>query len=114
MSQGEPVRVLKKEVVVYGTHSHSKLKLFCKNVFTGQDSVLTLGHKDKVDLVDIKRKIGQVISKTSQNLMVMDNVSYETFEADVDEELMEELTEGHGVVFVEFGGKTKVLEKSSG
>jgi translation elongation factor P/translation initiation factor 5A len=41
----------------------------------------------------------------------MDLVSFETFDASVDEALLQELTEGDEITFVEFQGSVKVIEK---
>jgi len=109
--QGSPVRVVKKEVVAVGTHSHTKLKLYVKNVLTGQESIVTLAHNDKVEPIDIKKKLGQLISKSGDALMVMDNVSYETFPASADPEVLDIIQEGDQVVFVDFQGLVRVLEK---
>lgn len=110
--KGEPVRVIKKEVVAVGTHSHTKLKIFVKNIFTGSESVVTLGHTDRVDIIDIKKKVGQLISKADGRIMVMDAVSFETLEAEAEPGIYNEVSEGDNVIFVEFSGKTRVLEKA--
>ena len=110
--QGQPVRVTKKEVVAVGTHSHTKLKLYVKNVFTGQESIVTLGHQDRVDLADVRKKEAQVVSKANGKLLLMDLMNYETFEAEADEDLISDTNEGERVIFCQFGGKTKALEKA--
>ena len=107
---GEIVRVVKKEIVTVGTHSHSKLKLFIRGLFgKGQKSII-LGHNDKVETADIRRKTGQVISKTDK-IQVMDSHSYETFEAEAEQGLLKELQEGDEVTFIEHNNRFIVLEK---
>ncbi len=107
---GEIVRVVKKEIVTVGTHSHSKLKLFIRGLFgKGQKSII-LGHNDKVETADIIRKTGQVISKTDK-IQVMDSHSYETFEAEAEQGLLKELQEGDEVTFIEHNNRFIVLEK---
>ena len=61
----EPVRVTRKEVVAVGTHSHTKLKIFFQGLAAKGEKSITLGHTDKVELLDITRKHGQVISKNN-------------------------------------------------
>ena len=108
--QGEPVRVTKKEVVAVGTHSHTKLKLFVKPVFTsGGEKIITLAHQDKVEIVEIPKKTATIISK--QPLQIMDSQSYETFDAQADENILSEINEGDEIIFVDYRGKVKVLEK---
>ncbi len=107
----EPVRVIRKEVVVYGTHSHSKLKLFIQGLNEKGERSVNLHHTDKVEIVDIVRKTGQVISKNNDKVQIMDNVSYETIDATAPEELFNEINEGDQVTFVDLKGNIQIIEK---
>ena len=107
----EMLRIIRKEVVVYGTHSHSKLKLFVQSLDKKGEKSINLHHTDKVEILDIIRKAAQVLSKTQGKVQIMDNVSYETFDADIDEELHNNLNEGDEVTFIDLEGNIKVLEK---
>ena len=107
----EPVRVIRKEVVVYGTHSHSKLKIFIQGLTEKGERNINLHHTDKVEIVEIIRKTGQVISKTNENIQIMDNVSYETLDGTASNELHNELNEGDQVTFVDFNGNIKIIDK---
>ena len=110
----EPVRVNRKEVVVYGTHSHSKLKLFIQGLDEKGERAINLHHKDKVEIIDIIRKVGQVIAKTNDNVQIMDSVSYETLDGDASEDLHNELNEGDQVTFIDFKGKIQIIDKRKG
>ena len=110
----EPVRVNRKEVVVYGTHSHSKLKLFIQGLNEKGERVINLHHKDKVEIIDIIRKVGQVIAKTNDNVQIMDSVSYETLDGYTSEDLHNELNEGDQVTFIDFKGKIQIIDKRKG
>lgn len=107
--QGEPVKVVRKELVAVGTHSHTKLKLYIRPVFGGGEKTLTLGHQDKVELVDIPKLTATVISKSP--LQIMDAHTYETFDAEADKGLLEQINENDEVIFVNYQGKVKILEK---
>ena len=107
----EMLRIIRKEVVVYGTHSHSKLKLFVQSLDKKGEKSINLHHTDKVEILDIIRKAAQVLSKTQGKVQIMDNVSYETFDADIDEELHNNLNEGDEVTFIDLEGNIKILEK---
>jgi translation elongation factor P/translation initiation factor 5A len=107
----EILKVTRKEVVAYGTHSHSKTKLFVQGLFSKGERSFNLNHHDNVEIVDIMRKEGQVISKLPDKVQVMDAVSYETIDASAEDELMQELNEGDTVTFISFEGKTQILEK---
>lgn len=107
----EILKVVRKEVVAYGTHSHSKTKLFVQGLFSKGEKSVNLNHHDNVEMVDIVRKEGQVIAKLPDKVQVMDSVSYETVDVDVDNELLETINEGDSVTFINFEGKAKVIEK---
>jgi len=89
----EPVRVLRKEVIVVGTHSHSKLKFYIQGLNERGERTVTFHHTDKVEIVDIIRKQGQIISKSNNKVQLMDMVSYETLDSSVPSELFNELNE---------------------
>lgn len=108
---GEPVRVLRKEVVAFGTHSHSKLKIFFQGLNERAERFANFQHTDKVEIVEIIRKLGQVIAKTNNKVQVMDMVSYETFDANLNSDLFNELNEGDNVTFVDVKGNIQILEK---
>ena len=107
----EPVVVTRKEVAAYGTHSHSKLKVFYKPLEGGGEKSITLGHGDKVEILDIIRKTGQVIAKLPDKIQIMDMKSYETFDAIAEPELLSDIAENDEVIFVELNGNVRVLEK---
>ncbi|MBN2454397.1 hypothetical protein JXB11_02520 [Candidatus Woesearchaeota archaeon] len=109
LNRGEPYRLVSRENVTCGTHTHTKLKLTVQGLFSGSTEVLTVMPHSNVEDVEIIRKKGQVIAKSP--LQVMDTVSYETFDANASGEVLEGLTEGDEVTFVEFNGKVMVLEK---
>jgi len=108
---GELFQVKRKEVVACGTHSHSKTKIFIEPLAGGGEKSLTLTHHEKVEEADIRKKTAQVISKFQNKIQIMDPVSYETLDAEVDEELLSTINEGDEVIFIDYNGVIKVLEK---
>ncbi len=107
----ELFRVIRKEIVAFGTHSHSKTKLFLQSLFSKGEKSINLNNHDQVEEVDIIRKAGQVISKLQDRVQIMDSVSYETLDAKADEDLLKELNEGDEVTFIDFKGDVRVIEK---
>ena len=107
--KNELVHVERKEVITCGTHCHSKLKFYVEGVFSGRKDVITLSHQDPVETADVMRKKATVISKSP--LQIMDAVSYETKDAEADEEVLKEINEGDTVIFVDYLGRVKILEK---
>jgi len=107
----EPVRVLRKEVIVVGTHSHSKLKFYIQGLREKGERTVIYQHSDRVDKIEIMRKNGQVISKTGNKVQLMDNVSYETLDSNLPAELISDINIGDTVTFVEVNGRVEILDK---
>src|SRR3989344_2268080 len=104
----EVLKVTKKEIANCGTHCHSKTRLIVRGLFTKGERSFNLGHNENVETVEIMRKEGQVIAKLPDKLQIMDVLSFETLDADVDKSLLEELNEGDSVTFINVEGKTTV------
>lgn len=111
--KGEVVRVIRKEVVACGTHSHSKPKFYCKGLMGGGERSYTFNHADKLEQVEVLRKQGQLVSKGSTGtFQVMDARSYEMADAIAkDEELAGALQEGDDVLFVQLEGQSVIIER---
>ncbi len=108
---GEPVRVVRKEVVAVGTHSHTKLKFFIQGLRDKGERTIVFQHSDRIDKIEIMRKQGQIISKSGNKVQLMDSVSYETLESNLPPELAEHINEGDDVTFVELKGIIEILDK---
>ena len=108
---GEPVRVVRKEVVSVGTHSHTKLKFYVQGLREKGERTVILQHSDRVDKVDIMRKQGQIISKASNKVQLMDSISYETLDSTLPAELENDINEGDTVTFIELNGAVEILDK---
>lgn len=108
---GEPVRVIRKEVVSVGTHSHTKLKFYIQGLREKGERTVTFQHSDRVEKVDITRKQGQIISKANNKVQLMDSVSYETLDSTLPPELANDINEGDTVTFIELNGAVEILDK---
>ena len=107
----EPVRVIRKEVIVVGTHSHSKLKFYIQGLREKGERTVTFQHSDRVEKIEIIRKHGQIIFKANNKVQLMDKVSYETLDAVIPPEMVDDITEGDDVTFVELNGIVKIMDK---
>jgi translation initiation factor 5A len=106
----EPYRVIKNQIVVTGTHSHTKNKLDLQGLFNSKYETVVLPPHERLDDVEIVRKRAQLISKQGESAQIMDLVSFETFEAAMNDAL-KEINEGEEVTYIEFRGMATVLEK---
>lgn len=112
LNRGEPSKVTQKERVTVGTHMHSKTRLTVQGVFSGRTEVLTLSHHENLENIEIINKKGQVIAKIpgSNQIQIMDLVSYETLAATVEKEMFDKVSEGSIVTFIELQGKVIIVE----
>ncbi|MBN2368583.1 hypothetical protein JXC34_06185 [Candidatus Woesearchaeota archaeon] len=102
--KGEVLQVIKRGIVNVGTHSHTKLVFTCRDIYGKREKVITMGHNDRVEALDLQKKKASVISKSENNLQIMDAVSYETLDAEADRDIMDSLEEGDEVVYIEYKG----------
>jgi translation elongation factor P/translation initiation factor 5A len=108
---GRPYRIIDIRNVVVSKHSHTKTKVDLEDVFTGSKITKTMPTHENFREVEIPRKKGQLIAKIEDKVHVMDTISYETFDAEIDKDLLKQLTEGDEITFVQFGGFSKVINK---
>ena len=107
--KNEIYKLKRKEVVAVGTHSHTKLKFFCKPLFGASEREFTFGHNDSVETVDISKKRGQLISLQGRKAQVMDSETFEIFDAEVSEDCTDELVEGTPASFMNIEGKVYIV-----
>ena len=108
---GEPVSVIRREVIVVWTHSHSKLKFYIQGLREKGERTVTFQHSDRIEKIEIMRKQGQIISKTNNKVQLMDAVTYETLDSSLPAELINDVIEGDDVTFIELNGKVEILDK---
>lgn len=107
----EIYKVVRKEIVAYGTHCHSKTKLILQGLFSKGEKSFNLSHEEHVEEVDITKKGGQIIAKMPNKVQIMDMMSFETLDADITPELLASLKESDEVTFITVDGKTTVLDR---
>lgn len=106
----EVLQVLRRSLVNCGTHSHTKLVFTVCDLNGRKEHDMTMGHNEKVDIIDITKKKANVISKSDNGLQIMDSVTYETLDAICDPEILKSIEEGDEIIYVEYKG-IRVLGK---
>ena len=115
LNRGEPSKVTQKERVTVGTHMHSKTRITLQGIFSGRSEVLTLGHHENLEDIEIINRKGQVVAKVPPSqIQIMDLVSYETITATVSNDQFAKISEGSIVTFIELQGKIIVIEIREG
>ena len=79
-------------------------------VFSKQEHSLNIEPDASMDDSGIMRRCGHVISKKEKSIEIMDSISYETFEAEIDEALFNEVSGEDKVTYIRFNNNAKVLE----
>ena len=108
---GKIVEVLRREVIAYGTHSHTKLKIYFKGLADRGEKNVNFHHTDSVEVLDITKKTANVVSKSNGKVQIMDSMTYETLDASAPAELLSELEEGNEVSFIDISGNVQIIEK---
>lgn len=111
--KGDILQVIRKEVISVGTHSHTKLKFTVVGLTSTGEKSLVMGHEDKVEILDIMKKTATVISKTPRSIQIMDPVSYETFDGEAENSLLEQLNEGEEIIYINLNGTAKIISKKA-
>lgn len=111
LHRGEPAVIKEMGIVVTGTHSHTKTKAVIQGVFSNFTETLIKSSHETVEQLDIIRKKAQLIAKLDNKVQIMDPVSYETLDAEVEEDLFNKLNEGDEVTYINFNNRSKVIEK---
>jgi len=108
--KGDVMQVVKKGVISVGTHSHTKLNLTVCDINGKKERDITLGHNEKVDILEITKKRANVISKSDDSLQIMDSMSYETLDAEAEKDVLGTIEIGDEVIYIDYKG-VRVLGK---
>ncbi len=108
--EGEPCVIKDLQFVVYSTHSHTKAKIELEGLFSGKKIQTSLPLHEQLQEADIIRKCATIISKQESKIQIMDSVNFETYDADISQNLLEQAIEGDNVTYIKFGNSIKVLE----
>jgi len=108
--EDEPCVIKDLQFVVYSTHSHTKAKIELEGLFSGKIISTSLPMHEQLQEADIIRKCATIISKAKDKLQIMDAVTFETIDADVNEELFEQANENDQVTYIQFGNISKFLK----
>ncbi len=108
---GAVCRVVDVQISAPGKHGSAKVRITAVGVFDGQKRQLLRPSDADVEVPVMKRKTGQVIAVTGDEVQIMDLSDYSTFEiplSAVDEELREKLQPGVEVELLEAGEYRKI------
>ena len=103
-----PCKVVGVESSRPGKHGSAKMRITAVGIFTGQKkTLLTPGDAD-VEVPIIERKTVQIMSISGKTAQVMDSQTYEMYEMELPDELVDEAAAGKEVEVIEAMGKRKM------
>jgi translation initiation factor 5A len=102
---GRACVVKKIDVSKTGKHGHAKCRIEAVDMINGNKKVfVTPGHdRFEVPLVDKRR--GQILSKTGENVSLMDMESFETIDVPCDAEILNEIQANDNVEYWDIEGE---------
>jgi translation elongation factor P/translation initiation factor 5A len=109
---GKPYRIEDSKSVVVAKHSHSKTKVTLVNIFDKSDrQTLTLPNSEQVEDIPVIRKHGQFVARLGPGKgQVMDMRDFKLHDSEILDEIDKTIEIGSEVTYVEFRGRSKVLE----
>ncbi len=108
---GEPCVATKRKTSSAGKHGSTKVRLRTKGIVDGKKRQIVKPSDAKIKVPIIDKKVGQVISVTSNSVQLMDLGSYETFEMAIPDDYSDDLEEGDEVEYWEVMGDKLLKEK---
>jgi translation initiation factor 5A len=96
-----PCKVVEIETSAPGKHGSAKVRITAIGIFDGQKRTLLKPSSADVEAPVIVKKRAQVVSITGNTAQLMDLESYETYELQIPQELMQSIKPGAEVEVIE-------------
>jgi len=110
MMDGEPCVINSYSTSKPGKHGSAKARVEGRGVFDDQKRSFVQPVDAKIQVPIIERKQGQVVSKTSENVVqVMDLDTYETIDMKIPDDM--DVEEDENIVFLEGMDQRRVVEE---
>jgi len=107
---GEPCKIMSCVHSKPGKHGGAKARLDGIGIFDGQKRTLMGPVDSNAEVPIINKRTGQVLNMVGENVQLMNMETYETFELPIPEELAGDIKPGLNVLYMEVGGKKKILQ----
>ena len=107
----EPCRVVEVEKSKPGKHGSAKIRLVAIGFFTGSKKSYMGPSSSKIDVPEVEKRVGQILSVSNGTVQLMDLETFETFETQYfDEEIADRLEPGAEVEYWRIMGKSKITK----
>lgn len=105
---GEPCRIVGFSTSAPGKHGHAKAKIDAIGLFDSQKRSLIRPTSAKIDVPMIERGSAQVLAIVTDNVQLMDLLTYETFELPIPIQLRGDVREGVDVEYIQALERRKI------
>ncbi|MBN2251280.1 MAG: translation initiation factor IF-5A [Candidatus Altiarchaeota archaeon] len=107
---GEACKIVSVAHSKPGKHGGAKARIDAVGIFDGQRRSLMGPVDSNAEVPIISKRNAQVLNMMGDTVQLMDMESYETFELPTPADLDGELKSGGNVLYMEVGGKKKILQ----
>ncbi len=107
---GEPCRVVQSDKSKPGKHGAAKIRLAAVSIFTGTKHAYVGPSASRIEVPNIDKRSGQVLSISGNSYQIMDMETYENFETPlVEDEIKAKLQLGSEVEYWSVMGKVRIM-----
>jgi len=107
----EPCRVVEVEKSKPGKHGSAKIRLVAIGFFTGSKRSYMGPSSSRIDVPEVEKRVGQVLSVSDDKTQLMDLETFETFETQyIDPDVAGRLEPGVEVEYWRIMGKSKITK----
>ncbi|MGB9675297.1 MAG: translation initiation factor IF-5A [Candidatus Nanoarchaeia archaeon] len=110
MMDGRPCEIVGMDWSAPGKHGHAKYRVTAIDLLTGSKKMYVYTSHDKVEVPIIEKKSAQVLNVIGDKAQIMDTETYETFEAEIAQELKGQIQPNYTVVYWDLMG-VKVIKQ---
>ncbi len=96
---GVPCKVTSMVTSTSGKHGGAKARLEAVGIFDNKKRSIVKPADTEIEVPIVDKKTGQAVAITGNTVQIMDLESYETFEAQIPEDLKDQITQGCEVAY---------------
>jgi translation initiation factor 5A len=114
---GVPCKILGTTHSKPGKHGGARVRVDAAGVFETTKKSIIVPAGDKVEVPMLDKKTAQILATVGDKLQMMDMATYETFDMPTptdDPEVMKFIQDGAGVMYIQWGGKKKIIQSKGG
>jgi len=108
---GEPCTVKSIDISKTGKHGAAKARIEATSIFDGKKKVIAASGHERYEVPMIKKAKAQILSITENKASIMDLENFETFEAPIDQDIINDIKENDNVEYWDVEGGRKIIKR---